>query len=48
MFRYDSGKRLTANGGVMDMNVVPVDEERLEEDLPGKLRWAMEHDAESS
>ena len=31
MFRYDSGKRLTANGGVMDMNVVPADEERYGE-----------------
>ena len=25
---YDSGLRLTANGGVMDVKVVPADEER--------------------
>ena len=28
------------------VHYIPVDEERLEEDLPGKLRWAIEHDAE--
>ena len=56
MFRYDSGKRLTANGGVMDMNVVPADEERYGEppasfsgsSMPARASAALTHSRTSS
>ena len=28
------------------VHYIPVDAEHIEDDLPGKLRWALEHDAE--